>query len=219
MELYILAGIVVLIIVGIVFFKLLKNSFKAFSLLFFTALFVLVVLVFFFIQDMQVFQESFSEKKTIYLLEDNGSFSAGFLMYRFNLTSFEPVPLEELDRYFEEESDRIRIVIRKNAMDSTLQTNMTQGYSLASAIESPDYAMRASAFMVGTAALIRSDSLWGIARHIRSGDIAVFPQSFAIRVLTFNSNDYKDEFLSMYEEQKEAVYDSLGVRVNEVNAS
>jgi amino acid transporter len=215
-----IAIIVLVAILGIIALRVFKNSFKAFSLLFFTVLFLAIIMVFFFIQDLKVFQDQFSQNKTVYLLDDDGELRAGFALQGLNITTFEPVQSTDLESYIQDESDQIRIVVKRSSLGATLQSNQTGGYSLGQAIDSPDYQVRATGFMIGVLALVREESLFHLAKLVREEKIAIYPQSFAVRVLTFDSKEYKDELQEQYTDKKELVFDSLGVRTpQEVNGS
>ena len=170
--------------------------------------------------DMQVFKDSFADNHTIYLLDNEGELQAGFGLLGFNFSTFIPIPTEDLEAYLAEDSDRIRVVVKRSALDDSLQSNLTQGYSLAQAVDSPDYQLRSAGFMVGVGAMIRKDSPTQLFRLVRTGDVAVFPESFVIKVLTFDSKNYKEELKEQYKVQKESVLDTLGVRKQtEVNES
>ena len=214
--LFTLLAIIAIIVVGVIALRVLGSAFKAFSLVFFILLFLLVIIGYFFVQDVQFFRQSFSENSTVYILDDSGTLHAGFSMRGFNVSSFTPIPFETLESYLQEDSDRIRIVVKREALNSGLQTNMTQGYSLAQTIESPDYQLRATGFMVGVLATIREDSVFSLARLVRDEKIAIFPETFAIKLLTFDSKEYKDELLERYQGTKESLFDTLGVRGEEV---
>lgn len=202
------AIIVVIIVLAIVFFKIFTSILRAASLLIFTVLFVGVIFGFFIYQDFQVLKESFTENETVYLLDDNGTFIAGFYLDQLNFSTYKPI--SDYEEEFARNMSGLRVVVQKSVLPMNQSSDLISG-TVSQALESPDSTRRATAFMIGMTSLAGKDSVWSMIDLLRDERIAVFPQSFMIQTLTFKSDTYATALKTEYSQQKEGLLDSLGV--------
>ncbi len=196
---FIILFVVIAVLLGIIFFKILKTSLQA--VLSVAAILIVGSLIFsfFLYQDARSFQDRFQEESTLYLLEDEGEFIAGFELLGTNFSTFEIV--DNLSEEFTLDTERVILVFSRDAFNETNRSIALDGEVISfTDVDSEDQTIRSISFMAGVASLLEQDaSLRGVVSLLRDEKVMVYPDTFLVRTLTFQRSEYRSFLRDMYE--------------------
>ncbi len=187
--------ILLIIIIGFIIISVLKSAIKVALSLSFLLLILIIVGGYFFVADLNSFRNDFFHNQTTYILEDNETLITAFSLQGLNVSSFEPVSINEAQLLITNSqniSEGKLFVINKEVLTEKSSKELFDltGYSFEDALVSDNNKLRASAFLISFVATFKEEGIFYFFRQVREHRMAILPKTFAIKVLTFNSNKY-----------------------------
>lgn len=213
--------ILIVIIAAIILFSVLRSALRATLSLIFLVFIALIVLGFLFVQDVNSFKNTFISEPSLYVLEDNGELITSFSMVSLNISSFKPVSLSKASDIVLDEGPGKVFLMNKTILDLSVDDevhNLT-GLGFDEAFSSSHNEVRASAFLIAVLSTQREQGNMYFVKQTRNGNVAILPQSFAINVLTFNSNDYLVKIKTIINNQKDGFIDIVNESKQIINST
>jgi len=209
-------AILIIVLAAIVLFSLLKSALKAAISLAFLLFVGLIVVGFLFVQDAGDFKEVFSKEPSIYILEYQDELVTAFSLVSMNLSTFEPVSIDDALIYIADEGPGKIFVMNKDILNASIDDKLSEmiGVGFEEGLSSEDNTIRASSFFVSLIATFEEQKTTYAFSQVRDGEMVILPRSFSVKVLTFDAKSYVDKVKTIVDNNKDSINDIVDL-VNE----
>jgi len=200
-------SILLIIIIGLIVLSIIKSAIKATLSIIFILLILIVVGSYLFVSDLNNFRNELTNNQTTYILEDNNTIITAFSLQGLNISSFEPININEAETIInnnsETEGERV-FLINKEILSQQEDDKLFEliGEHFEEALNSNDNRIRSSAFLLSFTGTFKKEGLFYFFKQVKNNKMAILPRTFAVKVLTFNSKKYYEKIKTKVKENQ-----------------
>ncbi|MGM5480860.1 MAG: hypothetical protein ACQESE_00450 [Nanobdellota archaeon] len=220
MELLMLIGIIAVVLLAILAFKLFHSILKATISVVILLLIIGLVGGFLLVSDAKEFKDEFTSNYSTYVLQEDGTLITAFEARAFNFTSFRPVHTDELPEFTENfTGDQIYIFIDKEALVIPEDPENEMVMGVKGLLESKDEMMRSQGFMMAVTTSIMQEGPTFLFKNIQEDEISIRPQRISFALIEYTPKKVWGMAEEQYNLQKQKIKGNVSDVKNMTNIS